>query len=140
MPSQSARYAALALNSGLFDAVRQWVAYNYPEFIVDEIALTLRDPLVNRERQVLFPVTPACPCTPANDAEEIPEPETPMEQDILQTVGDEPMLGEDICEKSGYKWGGTFRGRLARMARVGLLEKTGTGYKRGPSANTSSES
>ncbi len=92
------------------------------------VIVTIRDQAGHR----LSISSPGKRFRPTAEDEGLPEPETPMEQDILEALGEKTLRGEEICRLSGYTWGGTFRGRLARMSSAGLLEKTGSGYRVNP--------
>lgn len=58
-----------------------------------------------------------------------PEPATPMEQDILEAIGDSVMRGQELAKRSGYRWGSRFRMTLSKMCKSGLLVRRDTGYQ-----------
>lgn len=135
MSTQPARGPARTPNDALIDAALIWLAQHYPTCIPETLTLTISNPLSGKQHLVQFPIfagfTPAKRILPMTGSPACEEKATrPVEEIILETVGDDPMSMRDIAKKSGYKYSGHLRDAIRKLAREGKLERTLDGFKK----------
>jgi len=59
---------------------------------------------------------------------------TDTEQNILESLGNDTLRGQELLKKAGYDFSSHYRGILSNLVKRGVLEKTGSGYTK--SSNT----